>query len=75
MQLAHKYEALCNMLDKYGLYMQYFENIIADRSKQTDTVMLESKRRQLETAEILVFSPLFFDLLQTAKLSNLTTRI
>ena len=75
MQLAHKYEALCNMLDKYGLHMQYFENIIADRSKHTDTVMLESKRRQLETAEILVFSPLFFDLLQTAKLSNLTTRI
>ena len=46
MQLAHKYEALCNMLDKYGLYMEYFENIIADRSK---TNWYSNVRKQTQT--------------------------
>ena len=65
--VAHKLETLHNMLDKYGLYMQHFENIIADTSKQTDKAKLKGKRRQFQMAEILVFSALFFDFLEPAK--------
>ena len=72
--IAHKLEALHNMLDKYGLYMQHFENIIADTSKQTDKAKLEGKRRQLQITEILVFGALFFDLLEPAKILSLTTQ-
>ena len=32
------------MLDKYELYMQHFENIIVNTSKQTDKSKLEGKR-------------------------------
>ena len=56
------------MLDKYGLYMQHFENIIADTSKKTDKAKLEGKRRQLQMAETLVFGALFFNLLEPAKI-------
>ena len=31
--IAYELEALCNMLEKYGLYMYHFENIIVDTSK------------------------------------------
>ena len=72
--IAHKLEALHNMLDKYGLYMQHFENIIADTSKQTDKAKLKGKRRQFQMAEILVFSALFFDFLEPAKSLSLTTQ-
>ena len=34
--IAHKLEALHDMLDKYWLYMQHFENIISNPNKQTD---------------------------------------
>ena len=42
--ISHQLLALGNMLDKYGLYMQHFENIIADTSKHTDKATLEGKR-------------------------------
>ena len=50
------------MLDKYGLYMQHFENKVVDTSKQIDKAKLKGKRRQLQMAESLVFGVLFLDL-------------
>ena len=49
------------MLDKYGLYMQHFKNIIVDTRKQTDKAKLEGKHRQLPIAETLVLGALFFE--------------
>ena len=39
--IAQKLIALENMLDRFGLYMQHFENIIADTQKKTDKATLE----------------------------------
>ena len=72
--IAHKLEALQNMLDKYGLYMQHFENIIVDTTKRTDKPTLKGKRRQFEKANILLLGTLFFDLLEPARMLSLTTQ-
>ena len=52
--ITHKLIAFENMLDKFGLYMQHFENIIADTQKKTDKATLEGKSRQLEKADIIL---------------------
>ena len=70
--IAHKLEALQNMLDKYGLYMQHFENIIADTTKRTDKATFEGKQRQLQKADVLLLGALFFDLLEPARMLSLT---
>ena len=72
--IAHKLEALQNMLDKYGLYMQHFENIIADTTKRTDKATLKGKQRQLQKADVLLLGALFFDLLEPARMLSLTTQ-
>ena len=72
--IAHKLEALQNMLNKYGLYMQHFENIIADTTKWTDKATLKVKRRQLQKADVLLLGALFFDLLEPARMLSLTTQ-
>lgn len=43
--INHKLLTLENMLDKYGFYMQQFENILADTSKKADKSTIECKRR------------------------------
>ena len=72
--IAHKLEALQNMLDKYGLYMQHFENIIADTTKRTDKATFKGKQRQLQKADVLLLGALFFDLLEPARMLSLTTQ-
>ena len=72
--IVHKLDTLHNMLNKYGLYMQHFKNIIPHTSKQTDIAKLEGKHKQLQITEILVFCALFFDLLEPAKILSLTTQ-
>ena len=72
--IAHKLEALRNVLDKNVLYMQHFQNIIVSTSTQTGKAMLESKLRQLQKTGILVFGSLFLDLLEPAKMLSLVTQ-
>ena len=72
--IAHKLIALENMLDKFGLYMQHFENIIADTQKKTDKATLEGKRRPLEKAEITLVGALLLDLLEPARGLSLNTQ-
>ena len=54
-------------VDKYGVYVQHLENIIADTSKQTDKAKLEGKRRKMVQASVLLKCCLFLDLLDSAK--------
>lgn len=72
--IAHKLEALRNVLDKNVLYMQHFQNIIVSTSTQTGKAMLESKLRQLQKTGILVFGSLLLDLLEPAKMLSLVTQ-
>ena len=45
--INHKLLDLENMLGKYGLYIQHFQNILVDTSKKTDEATFEGKHRQL----------------------------
>ena len=62
------------LVDKFGLYLQHFENVIADTTKQTDKATLEGKRRKLVEADVLLKSCLFLDLLDSAKNFSLASQ-
>ena len=55
------------MLDKFGLYVQHLENIIADESKQTNKATLEGKRRKMVKSSTFLMAALLNDLLEPAK--------
>ena len=61
-------------VDKYGVYVQHLENIIADTSKQTDKAKLEGKRRKMVQASVLLKCCLFLDLLDSAKKFSLASQ-
>ena len=50
--IAHLLRSMSGLVDKFGLYLQHFENIIADPSNNTDRSTLEGKRMQLTDASI-----------------------
>ena len=64
--IAHVLRSMSGLVDKFGLYLQHFENVIADTSKQTDKATLEGKRRLLTEANVLLRCGLFVDLLDPA---------
>ena len=41
--IAHLLRSMSGLTDKFGLYLQHFENFIADTSKHTDKATLEGK--------------------------------
>ena len=66
---------MSGLIDKFGLYLQYFETIISDITKKTNKATLEEKRKQLTDASILLRSALIIDLLElTKKFSILSKR-
>ena len=52
--IPHVIRSMSGLTDKFGLYLQHLENVIADTSKQTDRALFEGKRRQLVEAEVLL---------------------
>ena len=48
--IAHDLRSMSGLIDKFGLYLQHFENVIADTTKQTGKATLEGKRRLLTEA-------------------------
>lgn len=72
--IAHIMRSMAGFVDKYGVYVQHLENIIADTSKQTDKAKLEGKRRKMINASVLLRSCLFLDLLDSAKNFSLATQ-
>ena len=66
---------MSGLIDKFGLYLQYFETITSDITKKTNKATLEEKRKQLTDASILLRSALIIDLLElTKKFSILSKR-
>ena len=55
------------MLDKYGLYMQHFKNILVDIVKKADKATLEGTHCQLLKTETVILGALMYDLLQPAQ--------
>ena len=50
--------SISGLVDKFCLYLQHFDNIIVDDSRNTDKATLKGKRRQL--IQKLYYSPLFY---------------
>ena len=72
--IAHILRSVAAFVDKYGVYVQHLENIIADTSKQTDKAKLEGKRRKMVQASVLLKCCLFLDLLDSAKSFSLASQ-
>ena len=71
----HHIKAMSNFVDKFGLYLAHFENIISDTTKRTDKATLEGKRREMCQADILLFSALFMDILEPIRNLSLITQM
>ena len=65
--IEHKLKLLKNCIDKFGLYIHYIENILADTTKKTDKATLEGKYRLLVNAITFLLSCLLVDLLEPAR--------
>ena len=70
--IAHLLHSMSGLVDKFGLYLQHFENIIADESKKTDKATLEGKHSQLTDTNVLLLPAFFIDILDPAKLFSLS---
>ena len=61
------------MLEKYGLYMQHFKNILVGTcKKKKDKATLEGKLHQLQKAETVILGVLMY-MLEPARELNLKT--
>ena len=65
--IAHLLWSMFGLIDEFGLYLEHFENVIADTSKQTDKATLDGKRKFLTDSNVLLPCGLFVDLLDPAK--------
>ena len=62
---------MSNFVDRFGLYLAHFKNIIPDTTKCTDKATLEGKRREMCQANVLLFSALFMDILEPVRVLSL----
>ena len=53
---THTLRSMSGLVDKFGLYLHHFQNVIVDDSKNTDKATLEGKRRQLTDSKVLLLS-------------------
>ena len=69
--IAHLLRSMSGLVDKFGLYLQHFGNIIVDDSKSTDKATLEGKYRQLNDSKVLLLSAFLWTYLIQQKYSVL----
>ena len=72
--IAHLLRSMSGLIDKFGLYLRHFENVIADTSIQADKATLEGKRKLLTDSNVLLRCGLFVDLLDPAKKFSLVSQ-
>ena len=65
--IAHILQSMSSLVDKLGLYLQPFENVITGTVKQTNCATLKVKQKMMSDAVVLLQSALFLDLLDPAK--------
>ena len=66
--------SMSGLIDKFGLHLQHFENVIANTSKQTDKATFEGKQKLLTDSNVLLHCGLFVDLLDSAKKFSLVSQ-
>ena len=72
--IAHLLWSMFGLIDEFGLYLEHFENVIADTSKQTGKATLDGKRKFLTDSNVLLRCGLFVDLLDPAKKFRLVSQ-
>nr|XP_047129394.1 E3 SUMO-protein ligase KIAA1586-like [Hydra vulgaris] len=71
--IAHKIQALEMLLDKYGVYMKYLENMAADFSfTQAERAKFKGYYQNWNHGRIPLYIALFIEILSTAKLLSLS---
>ena len=72
--IDHKLGAMGRLIEKFGLYLQHLQNVIATTSNAKDRSTLEGKFTKLIDAKVLLRSAMFTDVLAEAKHFSLTTQ-
>ena len=72
--IANLLRSMSGLIDKFGLYLRHFENVIADTSIQADKATLEGKRKLLTDSNVLLRCGLFVDLLDPGKKFSLVSQ-
>ena len=70
----HKVKAMKGCIDKYSLYLQHIENVIADTKNRKGKYSLKDKRRQLENGSTLLDAAFFIDILEPMRRLSLATQ-
>ena len=52
--IVHRLRSMFDLVDKFGLYLHHFENIIVNDSKNIDKAILEEKHTQLTDSKVLL---------------------
>lgn len=72
--VEHKLNAMTRLVEKFGVYTQHLQNVIADTSKQCDRATVKGKFEKLVHASVLLRSSFFVDLLGPAKELSMVTQ-
>ena len=70
--IDHRIRAMRKLVDKFGLYTHYLQNIIADTSKQLDRTKLKGKFNKL--IEVILRAAFQLDVLTEVKIFSLYTQ-
>ena len=72
--IANLLRSMSGLIDKFGLYLRHFENVIADTSNQTDKATFEGKRKLLTESNVLLLCSLFVDVSDPTKKFSLVSQ-
>ena len=72
--IDHKLRAMQRTIDKFGLYTQHLQNIIADTSKVCDRATIQGKFNKLIDSKVLLRIAFLTDVLSPAKIFSLATQ-
>ena len=72
--IPHLLHSISGLVDKFGLYLQHFKNIIVDDSNNTNIATFEGKHRLITDSKVLLLSTFFVDILDAAKIFSLASQ-
>ena len=72
--IDHRIQVMEKLVNKFGLYTQHIQNIIADTTKQPDCAELQGKFNKLIESKIILKAAFLLDILAEARILSLCTQ-